>query len=258
VAWSLEHAREPILERARERLVTLDAADPQRVIRLVVRRCGLNLLEIRPGRVVVHHWGQHGQGDLRPFFKQHGLARKGVQVALLDRKREVSTARHGDAFFYGERLAEAFPLRVYLKKWRRRGIEEPSDCHAAPCSGSNYCWEGVEQRRIPWRVLKSSWRHEGAPPCRNCDLPTLLTSFGYYACGFYKRGPTVVRICPLCRSRFEDHSPWDGPGWMLANLDGPLLPTADLMFGHPVKWTLPWTAEGQAHHLKLRQQGIET
>ena len=55
-----------------------------------------------------------------------------------------------------------------------------------------------------------------------------------------------------------DHSPWDGPEWMLANLDGPPLPTADLMFGHRVKWTLPWTAEGQAHQLKLRQQGIET
>jgi hypothetical protein len=32
---------------------------------------------------------------------------------------------------------------------------------------------------------------------------------------------------------------------MLANLDEPLLPSADLMFGYPVKWTLPWTAEGQ-------------
>src|SRR5947209_15844694 len=33
VAWSLENAGQPILERARERLVTLDAADPQRLIR---------------------------------------------------------------------------------------------------------------------------------------------------------------------------------------------------------------------------------
>jgi hypothetical protein len=39
---------------------------------------------------------------------------------------------------------------------------------------------------------------------------------------------------------------------MLANLDEPLLPSADFMFGHPVKWTLPWTAEGQAHELNLR------
>jgi hypothetical protein len=45
---------------------------------------------------------------------------------------------------------------------------------------------------------------------------------------------------------------------MMANLDVPLLPSCDIMFGHPVKWTLPWTAEGQAHQLKLRQQGIKT
>src|SRR5919202_1118339 len=58
VAWSLENARQSSLERARERLLTLDAADPQRVIRVVVRRCRLNLLELRPWQVVVHHWGQ--------------------------------------------------------------------------------------------------------------------------------------------------------------------------------------------------------
>src|SRR5262245_7476357 len=106
VAWSLANARQPTLGRARDRLLTLDAADPQRVIRLVVRRCGLNLLELLPWRVVVHHWGQQGQGDLRPFFKRHGLARKGVQVALIDRKRELTTVKPGDAFLYGERLAE--------------------------------------------------------------------------------------------------------------------------------------------------------
>jgi hypothetical protein len=104
--------------------------------------------------------------------------------------------------------------------------------------------------------LRSAWRHEDAPPCQNCDRPTLLTAFGHFACGFYKRGPEVVRICPLCGSGFEDHSPWDGPGWMLANLDEPLLPNADLMFGRPVKYTLPWTAEGQAHQLKFGQQGV--
>ena len=48
-------------------------------------------------------------------------------------------------------------------------------------------------------------------------------------------------VCPLCSSRFEDDSPWDGPEWMRANLDEPLLPSADLMFGHPVTWTLPST-----------------
>src|SRR5215469_9622880 len=50
VTWALANAHQPILERARERLVALDAADPQRVIRLIVRRCRLNLLELRRGR----------------------------------------------------------------------------------------------------------------------------------------------------------------------------------------------------------------
>ena len=258
VAWSLENARQPILERASAGLLKLTPADGQRITRLVTRRCKLNLIEMHPGRVIVHFWGQEGCGNLRPFFKQHGLATKGVQAVLIDRKRETTTVQTGDAFLYGERLAEEFPLRVYLGKWRRRTIEEPNDCQAAPCSGSNYRWEGVEQRWIPWRVLKSAWRHEDAPLCQNCDQPTFLLSFGYFACGFYKRGPRVVRICPLCGSRFEDHSPWDGPEWMVANLDEPLLPCADLMFGHPVKWTLPWTAEGQAHQWKLRQEGVKT
>jgi hypothetical protein len=258
VTWALANARQPILERASAGLLKLTPADDQRIVRLVTRRCKLNLLEIGPGRVVVHFWGSQGRADLRPFFKAHGLARKGVQVALIDRKRELTTLQAGDAFLYGERLAEEFPVRVYLEKWRRRTTEEPDDWTPAPCSGSNYCWEGVEQRRIPWRVLKSAWRHENASLCQNCDRPTHLTAFGYFACGFYIRAPRVVRICPACGSRFEDHSPWDGPEWMLAHLDEPLLPSADPMFGHPVKWTLPWTAEGQAHQVKLRQQGIKT
>ena len=116
VTWALEHAWQPILEPARERLMTLDAADPQRVIRLVVRRCKLGLLELRPGRVVVHHWGQQGQGDLRPFFKQHGLATKSVKVALLDRKRETTTVQAGDDVLFGERLPLFWPWKVYWRK----------------------------------------------------------------------------------------------------------------------------------------------
>src|SRR5215470_4662134 len=100
VSWSLENAGQPVLERARERLLTLTGADPQRVIRLVVRRCRLNLIEIQPQRVVIHHWGQQGQADLRPLFKKHSLAKQGVEVFLSDRKREVVTPRPGDDFLY--------------------------------------------------------------------------------------------------------------------------------------------------------------
>jgi hypothetical protein len=201
---------------------------------------------------VVHYWGQQGQADLHPFFKQNGLATKGVRVTLIDRKRETSTVQTGDDFLYGERLPPFWPWKMYWRKWQRRAIEERDDWTPAPCSDSNYCWEGIEQRHIPWRVLKSAWQKEAAPLCPNCDKPRILIGFGYFVCGFYKRGPMVVRICPLCRSSFEDHSPWGGPEWMLANLDAPLLPSADIMFGHPVKYTLPWTREGQAHKLNCR------
>jgi len=245
VGWCLENAGQPILERASKGLLELTPADDQRILRLVVRRCKLNLLEIRPRRVVVHHWGQQGRADLRPFFKQHGLARNDVKIVLLDRKREAGTLHHGDDFLYGERLPMRFPFALYMDKWQRRSIEEPDDWTPAPCSGSNYCWEEVKQRCIPWRVLKSAWRHENALLSPKCDKPTLLNSFGYFACGFYKRGPIVMRICPLCRSSFEDDSPWDGPKWMTANLDQPLFPSYDIFLGHPVKWTLPWTAEAQ-------------
>jgi hypothetical protein len=251
VTWALDNARWPILERARERLVTLDSSDAQRVIRLVVRRCKLNLIEIQPGRVVVHFWGQQ-RANLLPFFKQHGLATKVVKVALIDRKRETTTVQTGDAFLYGERLAEEFPLGVYQRKWRWRAIDEQDDWTPAPCSGSNYCWEGIQQGFVPWKVLKAAWRHENAPLCRNCDKPTLLTVFGFFVAGFYKLEPRVVRICLQCTSQFKDGSAWGGPAWMVANLDERLLPCAETRFGKPVRYTLPWTPEGQVHELNLR------
>jgi hypothetical protein len=127
VAWSLGNARQPIFERASAGLLKLTPADGQRIIRLVTRRCRLNLLELWPARVSVHHWGQQGRADLRAFFKQHGLARKGVTVALLDRKREASTLLHGDDFLFGERLALFWPCKAYLRKWQRRGVEERDD-----------------------------------------------------------------------------------------------------------------------------------
>lgn len=259
VAWSLDNASQPILERARERLVTLDAADPQRVIRLVTRRCKLDVIELQPGRVVVHYWGQQGQGDLRPFFKTHGLARKGVEVVLIDRKRDSTIVQAGDDFLYGDKLDEAFPVELYLNKWRRREVEEPDDDQAAPFSGSNYWWETPPPSKptpsilpIPWRVLKSVWQNEQARLCRNCGQATLVTRFGYFPSCFYKREPRFIRICLLCRRSFAGDLPTNMAEWMMTNLDQPLLPTYDLMFLKPVKYTLPWTPEGQAHELNSR------
>jgi hypothetical protein len=238
VAWALENAREPIMERARERLLTLDAADPQRVIRLIVRRCSLNLLELRPGRVVVHHWGQQGQGDLRPFFKQHGLARKGVKVALLDRKREVSTARHGDDFLFGQPLPPFWPWEAYRSKWRR-DVEEADDWTAAPHSWSGFAWEGIEPNRIPWAALKSAWRRESAPHCLNCDQPTTLVNFGFPWSGMFSRRTLFVYGCGRCRRLFEDNTVRDVPRWVVANLDAEVWPVYDMMWGNTVRWKPP-------------------
>jgi hypothetical protein len=67
VQWPLEHAHEPILARAAEGLSKLTQNDADRIVRLVLRRCSLNLVDVEPGRVVVHYWGPN-RADLRPFF----------------------------------------------------------------------------------------------------------------------------------------------------------------------------------------------
>jgi hypothetical protein len=239
VRWSLTNAQQPVLERARDRLVTLDAADPQRVIRLIVRRCSLNLLELRPGRVVVHFWGTQGQGDLRPFFKQHRMTTKGVKVALLDRKREVSTTRHGDDFLFGERLAPFWPWKAYWKKWQRRAVEEPDDWTAAPHTWAGFAWEGIEPHGIPWAALKSAWRRTTAPACLNCDRATILTNFGFPWCGMFNRRPLFVHACGRCRRMFEDKTVRDVPRWMVANLDATVWPAYDMVWGKRVPWKPP-------------------
>lgn len=251
VAWSLANARQPVLERARERLETLDASDPHRVIRLVVRRCGLNLLEVLPGRVVVHYWGRNGTTDLRPFFKRHGLARQDVEVVSIDRKREQSSVLHGDDYLFGDRMPCGFPLDVYRSKWLRRTVEEEDDRQAAPWSLSNYCWEGIEEGFIPWCVLKSVWRRENGPLCENCDTSTLVTSFGYVRSGLLNLDPKITRFCLSCRRVFQDYSWWYGPEWLLANLDDPLLPTWDNRDWSLVRYTLPWTSGDEARAVDL-------
>jgi hypothetical protein len=239
VAWALDNARQPILERARERLVTLDATDPQRVVRLVVRRCRLNLLELRPGRVIVHHWGQQVQGDLRPFFKQHGLTTKGVRVTLIDRKRETTTVQTGDDYLFGERLPPFWPWKMYWRKWQRRAVEEPDDWTAAPHTWSGFGWEGIEPNRIPWAALKSAWRRTTAPLCLNCDQPTVLINFGFPWCGMLNRRPLFVHTCGECRSLFEDRSVNDVPRWIVANLDAEVWPDYDMVWDRTRTWEPP-------------------
>ena len=75
VLWSLEPAHEPVLARAAEGLSKLTPGDGSRIVRLVLRRCGLNHLEVHPGRIV-------GQALLPVLSRQDNVAKKTVGLAL--------------------------------------------------------------------------------------------------------------------------------------------------------------------------------
>jgi hypothetical protein len=186
VEWSLKNSHEPVLERATEGLAKLTTDDGDRIIRLVVRRCRLNLLEVHPERVVVHHWGQQNQADLRSFFKLHGLACPQVVVVLRERKKEVASTQPGDSFLYGVPLATDFPLDLYLSKWASRFKLQPDDWTPAPGTRSGFAWGGVEDG-IPWIALKAAWRRTTPLLCLNCDEATILTNFGVPWTGLFNR-----------------------------------------------------------------------
>ena len=228
VAWALENQGQPILERAAEGLARLTEDDGDRVIRLVVRRCGLNLLELRPGTVIVHHWGQ--QADLRPFFKQHRLARPEITVELRDRKKEITSTKSGDSFLYGDRIAEDFPLAIFLNKHDNRFTNEPDDWQAAPNTNSGFAWEGIEDGQIPWAALKSAWRRAAPGVCLNCDGETVLVNFGLPWTGLLSRSPRFEHVCPTCRRSFRDEAV-DVKAWMAVNLDENVQPGFEMVWG---------------------------
>ena len=244
VEWSLENAHQPTLERARERLLKLTPADGERIIRLVTRRCKLNLLEVRSKQIVVHYWSQ-GRADLRPFFKTHKLARPEIEVVVRERKREVITTQPGDDFLFGNRLATDFPLDLYLSKWQRRFKQEPDDWAVTPeaLSGYAYAWDSIEKNRIPWAALKSAWSASTSPLiCLNCDQPTILSRFGKHWVGMFKRAPRFIYVCGKCRRSFRDESERDVEKWMSQNLDAEVRPDSEMLWNGRVtrmKDTIP-------------------
>jgi hypothetical protein len=236
VIWSLDNARQPILERASAGLLRLTPDDGDRIIRLVIRRCRLNLLELHPGRVVVHHWGEHGQADLRQFFKMHGLARKEIEVFVSERKREIAVVRPGDDFLFGLRLDDGFPMDLYLSKWQGRFQKQPDDWSAAPGTWSGFAWHGIENNRIPWAALKSAWRRPSQILCLNCSALTILVNFGYQQTGMFSRSPRFVYVCGACYRSFRDESVTDTGKWIFANLDVELQPGFEMVWNRRVLW----------------------
>ena len=234
VKWPLANVNLPVLVRASEGLRKLSSQDGDRIIRLVTRRCCLNLLEISPGNIVVSYWGQTGMADVRPFFKKHQLARNDVQVFLKDRKKEIAISHTGDDFLFGEKLAADWPLDLYLMKWRWRFLFQPDDWTVAPGTWSGYAWEGLEPNRIPWAALKSAWRRGNAIPCRNCDRPTMLVNFGEPWTALFRRSPRFIYVCRACHRSFLDDSISDVEDWMMSNLDAQVRPGFVMNWDRPI------------------------
>jgi len=234
VTWALKNRGQPILERAAEGLSKLTPSDGDRIVRVVVRRCRLNLLELRPDQVVVQHWGQR-QADLRHFFKQQKLARPEIVVMLRDRKKEVVRTQSGDSFLYGSQIVPDFPLDLFVSKFASRFTQEPDDWQAAPNTNSGFAWDGIEDGQIPWTALKSAWRREAPGVCLNCDTPTLLVNFGLRQVGIFNRCPNFLSVCGTCRRSFRDESVVDVGAWIVAHLDAEVRPDAEIIWGRQVK-----------------------
>lgn len=233
VRWVLEKCAAADSRRAAAGLRTLTPAEGERIIRLVTRRCGLNLIVSTPRRVAIHHWGRCGLADLRPFFKTHGLARRRVQVVVRDRKRETSAVRTGEDYLYGRRLGDEWPGDLFWDKWRCRFEKQPDDGSAAPGAWSGYAWRGVEPNRIPWAALKSAWRNTSPSRCANCERPTLLVNFGDPWTGRFSRRPQFLHACRRCRRYFEDESIRSAPAWMIATLDAEHRPDFKMVWDRP-------------------------
>jgi len=238
VLWSIENAREPLLERATEGLLKLSSDDGERIIRLVIRRCKLNLIELHAGQVVVHYWGTQGLADLRPWFKAHGLARREVEVVLKNRKKETVTTQNVDDFLYGHELDAGFPLDLYLTKWQSRFKNQPDDWTPAPRTWTGFAWEGVPDNLAPWAALKAAWRRASPMICPNCDGPTLLTNFGYRQVGMLNRSPSFVQVCGACCRSYQGELVKDVASWIVANLDAEVRPDFQMVWGRRIKWEM--------------------
>jgi hypothetical protein len=228
--WCLDHKHDPILERAYDGLCNLSLNDPDRIIRLVVRRCGLNLIEVNRNQVTVHHWSQQ-LADLKPFFKSHELTSPDVQVTLIDRKREIATNKTGDDFLYGQPNDKDFPIELFVSKWNSRFQHQSDDHLAAPKTHSGLAWDRLELGQIPWAALKSAWQRTHSVSCLNCSGETIFVNFGCRQVGLFNRSPNFVSVCPNCRRSFGDESIKDVAEWIAANLKTEFCPVGEVVWG---------------------------
>lgn len=216
--WIDRYQRRPILAEAQ--LGLEKTVDPDRRLRLVLRRCHLACIDVlrspdaalgdsattAPGPIAatvrIQHW-RADTGDLRPFFQALGLARSQARVQMINRKHEATTWRSGADFLYGEPLAAAPNIDELLARWQRRHEPKPPDRTLATTQEWWWCREpnGERQHGIPWAVLEAAWRDTPPFECPNCGTPTILSGFGWKRVSFFGFDPRREFVCPTCRRR---------------------------------------------------------
>jgi len=248
VRWCLANRNNPILKRASAGLANLSTNDGDEIIRLVVRCCPINLLEVQSNQVTFDYWGQKF-ANLRPFFKSNGLARHDVEVVCNDQEWETVYKCSGDTFQYGDPLDIGFPLKLFVSKWERRFEQEVDDWMPAWGTRSGFVWDNLDDGFIPWGAMKSAWRSDrrldrssdrsgrSAPSiCLNCDQPTLLINFGLNFVSRTKRSAFEVDVCRRCRKQFCINPVTEASEFIAQKLDTEWLPKYELFPKHERIW----------------------
>jgi hypothetical protein len=235
VRWCLASAHHPLLERARDRLLLLTGDEEDRITRVVVRRCGLHWIDLKPG-LEAHYWST--LADLKPFCRRFGLARPDVRVVLIERKHEVITLTTGSEFLYGTALADTFPVEQYWQKWLSRCFVEAHDGQGASHSPTNYIWKDCEPGLVPWQALKSLWRNRASPFCGNCGLCMFVVGFEWFRGLLVPGTPQIIHGCCACRRYIVDSSQIDLTAWLWKHLDPQHRPTHHRAWRKAAPWTL--------------------
>lgn len=205
--WIDRSIHEEVLRRARDGLVK--HADPERRLRLVLRRCGVVYVEVLPPQaapgiasaatVRVHHWRQD-RGDLRPIFTSLGLARPEIAVQFVNRKHDTVSWSCGDEFRYGRPFPDGPALDGLIDRWRRRQVPAPADWMAATKTDWLPRWPQLGgDPGIPWAALEAAWQIVTPRECPNCHSPTILAGFGSRRVSCFRFDPRQEHACPGCR-----------------------------------------------------------